>query len=638
MLKKLTLFSFGLFLPVISLFAQTPLIDSIKRLPEPEQIAVYKKLVYKYFENDLVKTTVLIEEGLKLARKREDKKAIIFFILNQGNLLVSQGKFAEAMVLYKKILSISKEINYQRAIANIYNNMGIVYARQGKYDLSMKHYLKALKIHELNNNQLDILRAHNNLGNMHVRLKNPKKALEQYQKALDVSKKLNKNEITATLLGNISRIYISNQQFPQALKELRESLSLAEKVNDYRQVIISFNNIAEVYQKQNKLDSALIYSQKALKAHQKHQTWLGMASIYLTIAKTYNLLKKPALSGEYYQKALKNALKYKEMPVASDIYHSLHKLHASRQQYQKAYDYLLKYNRVKDSLFSIEKSKQIEELKAQYELDKKQKQVALMAKENKIKTLELQQQKSTKQALFLAMGILGILFLLLINRYRIKRKSNQLLAQKNLIIAKALREKEMLLKEVHHRVKNNLQIISSLLNLQGKFNQKQDPTVILKQSQHKIQTMAIIHEKLYQSDSLASIDLKNYLESLIQHFKNGYDLAKQNIAFVTQIDKITLKMDHLVPCGLIINELITNSLKYAFPTQPTGQIHVKATQQAESCILVVEDNGIGLPPEFTLDNLNSLGLHLVQGLADQLRGSFELLKSEGAGFKITFSI
>ena len=331
-------------------------------------------------------------------------------------------------------------------------------------------------------------------------------------------------------------------------------------------------------------------------------------------------------------------MQHKETSLLLPVYQELHEYHANHQKYQQAYDYLLKFNAIEDSLLSLEKNKQVEELEAKYELDKKQKQVALLAKENKIKTLETQQQKNAKRALFLVVGILSLLFLLLINRYRIKRKSNRLLAQKNTLIAKALQEKEMLLKEVHHRVKNNLQIISSLLNLQGKFNRRQDPKVILKQSQHKIQTMAIIHEKLYQSDNLASIDLKNYLESLIQHFKSGYDLADQNIDFATQIDQITLKMDHLVPCGLIINELITNSLKYAFPDQAQGQIQVKATQKDETCVLVVKDNGIGLPPEFTLDNLNSLGLHLVQGLTDQLRGSFELLKSEGAGFKITFAI
>jgi len=205
-------------------------------------------------------------------------------------------------------------------------------------------------------------------------------------------------------------------------------------------------------------------------------------------------------------------------------------------------------------------------------------------------------------------------------------------------LAHSVKEKEILLKEVHHRVKNNLQIISSLLNLQGEFNQQQDLQSLLKQSQHKIQTMAIIHEKLYQSDSLTFIDLKSYLESLIQYFKDSYDLTNQNIDFEIQMDEITLKMDHLVPCGLIINELVTNSLKYAFPHQTSGQINIKAIQQGEMCVLTIRDNGIGLPTKFTLGDINSLGLRLVKGLTSQLRGSFELLKGEGTGFKITFSI
>jgi len=638
MLRILFLLTTCFFFTVSFLFAQSTLIDSIQDLPDTAQIAAYETLVQKYLRNDLEKTLELAEKGIELAQKKGNKKALALFLLNRGNVYVYKGKFNKALTFLKQSMAVSKEIDDSMGIANAYTNIGVIYKRQGKYDLCVEVYLKALKIYESKNKKVYIARMLNNLGSAHISLSNRAKALEYFQKGLKLGRSPSIPFVTSSLLNNIGYIYLFNKQYAKAIKVLRESLTLSKKDKNYPRIINTLDNIANIYQKQNKLDSALFYHQKAEQAHKKYRYSAGLVSRYLSMARTYNLLHQTTLANQYYQKALQITLQNKETSLLIEIYQEFHKYQASQQKYRQAYDYLLKFNVLKDSLLSLEKNKQVEELKAQYELDKKQKQVALLAKENEIKTLEARQQKSAKQVLFLVVAILSTLFILFINRYRLKRKSNQLLEQKNLTIAQALEEKEMLLKEVHHRVKNNLQIISSLLNLQGEFNQQQDPKSLLKQSQHKIQTMAIIHEKLYQSDSLASIGLKSYLESLIQHFKNGYDLANQNISFETQIDEITLKMDHLVPCGLIINELVTNSLKYAFPHQTSGQINIKASQKGETCVLTIEDNGIGLPAGFTLDNLNSLGLRLVQGLTHQLKGALEILKSEGAGFKITFSI
>jgi two-component sensor histidine kinase len=199
----------------------------------------------------------------------------------------------------------------------------------------------------------------------------------------------------------------------------------------------------------------------------------------------------------------------------------------------------------------------------------------------------------------------------------------------------SLGEKELLLKEIHHRVKNNLQIISSLLSLQTAGTTREDAARSLQDSQNRIRSMALIHEKLYRSADFVSIDFREYAESLIAHLSRSY-IVNPGVRINTGIADVSLDIDTAIPCGLIINELITNSLKYAFPGGAGGEIRVSMTGEADHYTLTVGDNGVGLPPETDIRNTPSLGLQLVISLTEQLNGQIELLEGEGTTYRITF--
>lgn len=201
----------------------------------------------------------------------------------------------------------------------------------------------------------------------------------------------------------------------------------------------------------------------------------------------------------------------------------------------------------------------------------------------------------------------------------------------------ALKEKEILLKEVHHRVKNNLQIIYSLLRIQGR--QVKDPQVaaIFVESQNRIKSIALIHEKLYRSKDFSEIELKQYIPSLVTSLFSSYAIQTDLISFKTNVEGVSLDIDTAIPCGLIINELISNSLKYAFSKTETGEIYVEFRQTETGQIsLVCRDNGMGIPKEFDLQNTRSLGLTLVKDLVEQLEGRMTIDHSSGTTFEITF--
>ncbi len=205
-------------------------------------------------------------------------------------------------------------------------------------------------------------------------------------------------------------------------------------------------------------------------------------------------------------------------------------------------------------------------------------------------------------------------------------------------IRESLHEKEVLLKEIHHRVKNNLQVISSLLNLQSDYIEDPQAQTIFQDSQNRVRSMALIHEKLYRSENLAQIDFSEYIQDLSRYLFRTHD-AHARITLDTQLDEVFLDIDTAMPCGLILNELISNIIKYAFPNGQAGKVWIALTAyNYQQLMLRVGDNGIGIPPDLDFQDTDSLGLQLVNNLVEQLEGTIELNNSQGTEFKITFTV
>ena len=202
-------------------------------------------------------------------------------------------------------------------------------------------------------------------------------------------------------------------------------------------------------------------------------------------------------------------------------------------------------------------------------------------------------------------------------------------------IKASLQEKEVLLKEIHHRVKNNLQVISSLLYLQSKNIQDRKTLGMFQDSQYRVRSMALVHERLYQSQDLARVDFAEYVRSLAKYLFRSYGVNTNIIRLKINSDDVSLGVDTAIPCGLIINELVSNSLKHAFPEGRTGEIHIELRDGEGQFRLVASDDGVGFPKDLDFRNTKTLGLQLVNTLVEQLKGTIELDRSGGTAFKIT---
>jgi PAS domain S-box-containing protein len=205
-------------------------------------------------------------------------------------------------------------------------------------------------------------------------------------------------------------------------------------------------------------------------------------------------------------------------------------------------------------------------------------------------------------------------------------------------IKASLREKEVLLHEIHHRVKNNLQVISSLLHLQSKKVNHEDARALFAESQSRIRSMALIHERLYHSDDLAQIDFVAYLDALTEHIFRSHNVRPDTIRRRLDAEGGSLSVDRAIPCGLIVNELVANALSHAFPDGRSGTIRIRYTETSHEARLVVADDGVGSPSDLDASSSDTLGLRLVRGLVLQLDGTLAIDHNAGLRFTITFPL
>jgi two-component sensor histidine kinase len=286
----------------------------------------------------------------------------------------------------------------------------------------------------------------------------------------------------------------------------------------------------------------------------------------------------------------------------------------------------------------------VNQFSALYETEKKDKNIHLLEQQSELQKSHLKQAGILRNFILAGAGSLLIILTLLYKGYKTKQRTNQVLQrhkeeidQKNLSLQGLVNEKEWLLKEIHHRVKNNLHMVVGLLASQAEYLQGQEAYVAITESQHRIQAMSLIHQKLYQTESLSLTNMPSYILELVDYLKSsfGKDLP---IRFTLNIANVDFPLSYSIPIALILNEAIINAIKYAFPGGRPGDIHISLVEAAgQQFKMSVLDNGIGLPTGFSPKNNGSLGITLMKGLSDDIDGRFSIVNDSGTRVELNFA-
>lgn len=384
-----------------------------------------------------------------------------------------------------------------------------------------------------------------------------------------------------------------------------------------------FNNMSQVYN-EYKLDypKALEYLFKAVEANKKRDNISGLSFNYGNIAYAYSMLGNHKQSLHYARLMLEACQQIKRPERLRNAYGQMSRSFKNAGQADSALAYYTLEVKLNDSLTNLAKTREVLDLQAKYETNKK---------ELEIQQLQIQGEARSRNIIWLLTGIciLAGIMIWLIILYRNMAKQKKEISEQRLRL-------EVMMKELHHRVKNNLQIVSSLLSLQSNRLEDENAIAVLKESQLRVQAMSFIHQRLYKTDSITSVNMKEYITDLAESLVASYGFDRDAFDLQLEVQKEFLDIDKALPAGLIINELVTNSLKYAYGKvdRPLLQISL-LNNAANELIITIRDNGPGIDPEIWKKQRTSFGKQLITALCKQLRASQHLEVKDGTYFTIT---
>lgn len=604
---------------------------------------------YSYNSNK-PKAIETIDRVIARATKSSDTVRVVLATVSKGNLYRRFGDFSSAIYLYENALDVSEKIGSKEWMATTLNNLSLIYQKLGSEEKALELLLQSVRIREeLKSYSLGTSYA--NLANSYKRQKLYNEAVEWYNKSLKLLEGDQYVNNRIVCLRNLGDTYTRMGQYNKARKLLKESYDLAlVKDNVPNARAMYFLLSSTILQDLKKHDSVIVQSKKVgeilgdeVRPFMRSSALLNIANAYYAKALSTNGNKAINLNhaAEYGEKALGIVLGTKAFEQVNAASNSLMKVYGLLADADKTLKYTELYGSSLDSLNKVEQTKSIVAMQTKFETERKEFEIELLSKENELKDEKISSsQKAEKKQKDLNIAVLSglllavVLLVLLFRQTKRRKKVNLELQAKNTTISKQDHEKALLLKEIHHRVKNNLQVVSSLLQLQSS-NVTQDERAVLEEGQSRVRAMALIHEKLYQTDNVSEIDMNEYCKHLCRDISNVF-VNDHMVKFNLDIDEVLLDIDTAVPVGLMVNELVTNAFKYAFHNQD-GQVNIAIIKEAPGVYkMTIADTGPGLPPDLNWRKSKGLGLRLINLLTIQLYGSVDYENGELSTFTITF--
>lgn len=592
-----------------------------------------------------------ILDAVAIYQNQNDTTGEFYAYFTLGSFEFSFEDFSSAKSYLLEAVKLGEKIDELENLAKVYNNVGLAYQYLGSFDKSIEYKLKGLEIRE-KNGFTGIESSLVNIGLEHHEQGEYADAIPFYERGLEILRSQEPSGLLVICLKNMGQTFARLNREDLAKKHFDESLALAKQFDDSLAVSHAYIALGDLeITKKTYLQAESLYLQaqdwapKINALRLEALLYRTLSDLYVTMADGQQGDKNDVWLQNaigYGKKSLERSLQLSIVPSQLSAAYSLMTAYERLGDDTKALEYAKMCVDIKDSLYSLEKTDAIADVEGKYKTEQKELEIELLSKDNRLKEKDIEAiraaqsiQKNVLLAVIFGLLVSTVLVLLLLSQTRKRKEANARLKERNNTIASQNEEKELLLKEIHHRVKNNLQVISSLLDLQSKNIEDESALSAVSDGQNRVKAMALIHHNLYQNENLGSIPFKEYARQLLKQVASIYPSAK-NVNCTVSGDTIQLDIDTAVPVGLILNELVSNAFKYAFE-ETGGTLNITMVKlKDEDYRLEVQDNGPGLPTDFDIDSAKSLGLRLVRRLSKQLYGKALYVNNHGACFTIRF--
>lgn len=565
-----------------------------------------------------------------------------------GDLKNATYDTGNAIVLLKESLALYKALGVKQ-LQDIYDLLGDALTSAGNTVEGLSYQLKALKTAEQYKDTTQMM------STIYYRLAFTYNAINQDNRTAQCMEKaryyaLKNHNLNDWLLitGNLGTTYNKLRKYKDAVRICKEAL-LKCPPDDYQDQTTFITNLLYTAVATNSIETAKPYYDRLKALREAHHTELSISDAamieYLIATRRFEEVK-PVINQFTELAKTTQSLISKEK-----IEHYLFQLDSAAGNYLSAIEHEKKAHALRDSLISRNYNKQIGRMQMTFDLQNKDKEIAFKAKhigllthQNQLQRSALHNQKMVRNLIIATLVLLILLLGLGWNRYQLKQQANNILQEQqeeintqNESLRQLLDEREWLIKEVHHRVKNNLQIVISLLNSQLANIKDVVALDVIRESQNRMRSISLIHQKLYQFDNLATIDASDYIGEIALYLQDSFDTFGK-IRFTIQVEPVMMDVSQAVPIGLILNEAITNSIKYAFNNQVDKEVFVRLVSTAEEKIkLTVSDNGQGLPTDFDIKKSRSLGMQLMSGLSRQIRAELSVINKHGLTINVEWN-
>lgn len=557
-----------------------------------------------------------------------------------GDLHSTRGENAAALSYLKQSLQAYQSAKYNK-LMGVYDLLGTVYTSLGATDEGIKYGILAVRnAQTAGDTSMQLSTIHNHLAITYYTLREYRKAIEHYNNSLSIAEKYGDVETIYLVSANKAYPYMKLGRYAEAASFLGD-IERRYPVRDVSKKFWVYRAYISIYRELGQYNKATKYVHELLALIDQGIDPEQAELIYSHLIEFYFAKKEYGLAGKYL--VLQKKIKVDNPRVVHRSHLWQARLDSANQQYRSALAEFQQYSVLKDAFYDENKSRQINQLEIIYETEKKEENIQALKKESVLHQQMLRQASLVQNITYVSLSLLLVIIGLLIYGYLLVKKNNKALAasqqeihNKNISLGRLLSEKQWLMKEIHHRVKNNLHMIVGLLESQAEYLKGDEAKMALAESEHRIQSMSMIHQKLYQTENLTSIEISPYIHELVQYLKACFKSENQ-VEFKVDTDQAEMNISHAIPLGLILNEAIINSLKYAFPGKRPGRIDVILKQTGPGLfLLTISDNGIGLGADFDVDRVHSFGLTLILGLCQDLGAECKVITDGGTTIQIAF--
>ncbi len=601
-------------------------------------------------KNDSAASYINEAEKLSLSEENPELKAKVVYW--SGRTSYALNNYLEADRKFEEAIDLAMLAGDTLLLADSYNDLGRTYKKRSEFSKALSAFNLARQYYFVLNNESGLAQVHLNVGNVLKSIGHNDLAKAEYWKALKIFKKKGDKNNEAGCYNNLGNIYKNEKVYDSAFFYMYNTLAIREQGGSLTTRAYIYHNLANLHLALHNTDSALYYISKSFAINSSINSESDLAYDYNVFGSIYIELKNWTSAiinlEKAYELVEKDILSENRLDILRQLGYAYHE----KGDHEKSADYFMEFFIQNDSFKISNQTSFIENELIRYELFADSIKIAQLKLEQDLESAKKENTALSNQInfrnytyaiviLLLLISLIAILFISARRRLSQTMQHEAVLQVQNEELKRTLiskEEKEVLLKEVHHRVKNNLQIINSLIRLQSNFMNAKNFKEKLVETENRIRSMALIHEKLYKTGNLASLSVRNYIEELAINILESYENHNVNIKLKFDLEDREYGIDTLIPLGLIINEVLSNAIKHAFYERSEGNIWISIHSNGPISHMKIKDDGIGA--DLTFDELkeDSLGLELIDSLTDQLDGKLDLNTETGFEYSFEFRI